>query len=1058
MATLALGVAGAMAGSAISTTATFLGMSYASIGWAAGSALGSYLFAPDAPDSEGPRLGDLKVNSPAYGAPIPRCWGRFRMAGQIIDSTRIKETKHEEDVGGKGGGGGGTRTTYTYSITFAVSLCEGPIAGVRKLWANSELIWSRDPNDDGETLSSGLDNVKEYYGTETQTPDPTLESIHGVGETPAYRGIAYLVFTDLELEKFGNRPPVIEAEVVADGSLTNIGVSPKYTTFYGFNDPNSDNPGSRMFDPSSDNNSELKNGVFSYYVRNTGNSFMSKVSFDMDGNFKGFDAAPSTENLPSNKVYFDDSYVVVSIYDGLTGDSKVEVYELSGEGPYLVREFSPIGPTASVVATVSDGDLWIIRQDDYAADPVIEKYRGLTGGLQDSTTFNFDSRIKPTSLSVDRTYVVPDGDDFWVVRSGGPFPKVFRFELEFGDYVLKESVGTNDIPSLSGMFDSIGAASNGVLGLATAQNMIFLYAGGLINSDSVFLSDIVGDICESSSIRLEDVDTSELIDEVPGYALTRIMNSRAAIEPLQSVYFFDCIESDWRIKWVKRGRQPAIEIDESELAARGSQSDDVPRLTSVRQQELELPAKIYLSHLDPASDYQINTQTSKRIITDNAKTISKDLSIVESPDKIAQATEILLYNLWVERTTFMFSIPSKYEWLDPCDVVSINHQNSTVTCRITRIKNGPALEVEAVAEDPTTYQSSTKGTSLYYTKQRIRSIGDTVLRVMDLPPLRDLDNTPTLYLAANGAKSNWSGSTVYSSGTYSGSYTRLKTVEAPSIMGTMIMPLRPSSPDVIDKQSRVKIALKHGSIHSISDDEFKSGTSNFAAVTYVPNNSRSANIVPDYHDYLWEIIQFRDVEVDDYDGSFIISHIARGLKGTEKGILPPDDSTLDLTSWFVMLDLNSTRRLQLDLDDIGKDLHFKGVTFGQRIQSVDPTSLFYTGQSLMPFTVCHLKMERQAIIPLPQVKLTWIRRNRIGGDWRNGVDVPMSESEEKYLVEIYRGGLMLQSEFVTSPEIQISINDYEFYPNERYSAVVYQYSESVGYGPGATLVIQEKQL
>ncbi|MEO1748895.1 MAG: glycoside hydrolase TIM-barrel-like domain-containing protein, partial [Pseudomonadota bacterium] len=41
-----------------------------------------------------------------------------------------------------------------------------------------------------------------------------IKSKQGSGDTPAYRGLAYLVFEDLELERFGNRVPQIEVEVI----------------------------------------------------------------------------------------------------------------------------------------------------------------------------------------------------------------------------------------------------------------------------------------------------------------------------------------------------------------------------------------------------------------------------------------------------------------------------------------------------------------------------------------------------------------------------------------------------------------------------------------------------------------------------------------------------------------------------------------------------------------------------------------------------------------------------------------------------------------------------
>lgn len=142
MAQLAFGVGGAVIGG------FFGGPFGASIGWALGSAIGGLLFAPDGPTIEGPRLGDLTVPGSAEGTGIPIVRGTVRVPGRVIWSTDILETRHEEEVeaeGGKGGPPSATQVTYTYSISFAVSLCDAPsggITGVRRIWADSKLIYS----------------------------------------------------------------------------------------------------------------------------------------------------------------------------------------------------------------------------------------------------------------------------------------------------------------------------------------------------------------------------------------------------------------------------------------------------------------------------------------------------------------------------------------------------------------------------------------------------------------------------------------------------------------------------------------------------------------------------------------------------------------------------------------------------------------------------------------------------------------------------------------------------------------------------------------------------
>ena len=193
---LALGIAGGVIGS-------FFGPIGAQVGFLAGSLVGNLI---DPPKIKGPRLDDLKLQTSTYGRPIPRVWGTGRIAGNVIDQTDLQE--HSEKNSGKGGP---EIENFTYSANFAIQLCVGPIKGILRIWAFGRLIWS---STSGEPLPCTL-----YLGTEDQLPDPTFEAIHGVGEVSAYRGYAYVVFTDYNLTEFSNIIPQFEFEVyTAEGT------------------------------------------------------------------------------------------------------------------------------------------------------------------------------------------------------------------------------------------------------------------------------------------------------------------------------------------------------------------------------------------------------------------------------------------------------------------------------------------------------------------------------------------------------------------------------------------------------------------------------------------------------------------------------------------------------------------------------------------------------------------------------------------------------------------------------------------------------------------------
>ncbi len=207
MATLVLGAAGAAIGSSIG--GAILGVSAATIGGFIGSSIGSvvdsWIISSLAPTQriEGARLDTLRITSATEGAVIPRLYGRMRMGGNIIWATDFREeTKTTTQGGGKGGGGGKVKTTeYLYFASFAVALCEGPITGIGRIWA------------DGKPMDLSGVTWRWYPGDEAQTADPFIAAKMGAANTPAYRGTAYVVFEELALSTYGNRLPQLSFEV-----------------------------------------------------------------------------------------------------------------------------------------------------------------------------------------------------------------------------------------------------------------------------------------------------------------------------------------------------------------------------------------------------------------------------------------------------------------------------------------------------------------------------------------------------------------------------------------------------------------------------------------------------------------------------------------------------------------------------------------------------------------------------------------------------------------------------------------------------------------------------
>jgi hypothetical protein len=195
MATILLQAAGAALGGIFGPVGAVVGRAAGAL---AGSAVDQSLLGGNR-TVRGRRLESGRIPSSEEGVGINRVYGTTRVAGNLIWATRFEEMVTSERQGGKGG----TRVeNVSYFANFAIGLCEGPIAGVRRIWA------------DGREIDQTAFTIRVHTGELNQLCDPLIEARQGAGNTPAYGGLAYAVFERMPIERFGNRIPLLQFEVI----------------------------------------------------------------------------------------------------------------------------------------------------------------------------------------------------------------------------------------------------------------------------------------------------------------------------------------------------------------------------------------------------------------------------------------------------------------------------------------------------------------------------------------------------------------------------------------------------------------------------------------------------------------------------------------------------------------------------------------------------------------------------------------------------------------------------------------------------------------------------
>lgn len=164
---------------------------------------------------KGNRLTDFAGQTATVGIPIPFGYGKFPVDGNVIWTAGIP-TEH---VTKKKQGKGGVKTEeYTYTLSYAIAFCAGPIFGFLTIKRDGKVVYTSDPNapiDDLAYAAKWQQKATFYFGTRDQMPDSTIEAKEGAGQVSAFRDLAYIVVEDDDVTAGGGAVPSYTAVVIA---------------------------------------------------------------------------------------------------------------------------------------------------------------------------------------------------------------------------------------------------------------------------------------------------------------------------------------------------------------------------------------------------------------------------------------------------------------------------------------------------------------------------------------------------------------------------------------------------------------------------------------------------------------------------------------------------------------------------------------------------------------------------------------------------------------------------------------------------------------------------
>lgn len=543
------------------------------------------------------------------------------------------------------------------------------------------------------------------------------------------------------------------------------------------------------------------------------------------------------------------------------------------------------------------------------------------------------------------------------------------------------------------------------------------------------LGDIIRDFAWRSG--LDEVDVTGLTSDVSGLMIGRPTTARAAIEPLARTFLFDAAEVDNQIIFAAYPKAVVATLAQGDLAAHEATSKHVDKVSVSRAQELDLPREISVEYIDPARDYQTGVQRARRLSTPSQEVNIMAMAMVMTADRAKQAAEVELARLWQDRDHYAFSVPLKLAALAPGDVINLPVSGMVRQVAIDSIEfGGGVLQCSGRGYSSLVYDSVAVGDVGSLPGQVISISGDTILHLLDLPPVSTSDGqSPVIHMAAAGATSAWSGAVIYVSDDGGGSYQEMAVVQALAVMGT-VAALPGQGPTAFwDEVNSLNVMLAQPSMELESR----------SALAVL--NGGNAALAGD------EIIQFRDAILE-VDGSYTLKGLLRGRRGTEYAM-----SSHTMDERFILLESGTLMARDTSFSNIGRSLLYKALSNGQTIGEVTGQAFTYRAHNLKPFFPVHLKAVRNGG---GDITVSWVRRARLSGEWRDNVDVALDEASEAYELEILSGSDVIRTLAVGTPLAIYSAaqqtTDFGS-PQSAVSIRLYQISQAVGRGWPASVTL-----
>jgi len=976
--------------------------------------------------------------------------GTFIYAGPIIQSTTEQ-----------GGKSGPEQKLYNYNQTIAVGLCESvidlddAIGNILRIWENGALVYDIRPQLQANTQTGQIAETDDefanrqivssnyrltftlYIGNETQLPDPTLESIEGVGNVGGYRGLAYVVYPNRLLTVAqGLRHPNFQFECATAG-VGECTTEPlvQNEVIYPWN-----SPGPGVFDP----RNPLNTMDYAYVGLEGGGTGPFRTSLEAaladgptynptpPGHAAGYDQlfgwSPSGGSGPFSP------YVDPSFWNGTAFPAYQDLQQ-------VIMYYNRIKPitTNFGILRLADENAWILANPDGywigAQGPDGFTLHGVwvqtpDGDRVDVTSIGDDGIVvnRFPSAPPNPCYLLPPAPiEGYCISETGQYIQTSGWTLDTTHtFIVMQSTaisggthgGTivryplnpclistdpaNTEAFWTAAYEAAVAAGKMAPGLTyetpgsgdpsrnypTPQS--FAYTIDVTTCEGtgsqVSVAEIISKICQRAGLMSIDVTDMEEIF-VDGYQISTLCSGASIIQPLRSIAYYDAVESGELLRFQSRGKAIAATLTTDDIGAYDVSQGGAAPPASVqisRTMDTELPRQVRVHYIATQRDYQDSEQDSQFRLT----TLAVDDTDVSLPyalhdTQALNAANILWATQWAQRNNYTIAVDQSWSALECGDAIAIPVENFYKRVLLTKETNanGVLRTFTAVDDASASYISNAIAPPNPFKPPIIPVIYPTRFELLDIPALQDSDADPGFYIAAQrdvtGAGNTWTGCSIYKSIDGGATFTAQFALTVEAALGKLYAPVAASQYFDFDDETEIIVETDSAAFtfESRSDDAVMAG----------------ANAAAMGMDGRWEIIQFCNAELIS-PLRWKLTRLLRGRRGTEHVL-----GTSEAGDTFVLVSGGDLNRIPLNTAEIGASRIYKAVSIGNEyLTGVDQTFIGHA-VALLPFSPVDAIAER---LTDGDILISWVRRDRFGRTLMSGVDIPLSDPPLTFQIDI----------------------------------------------------------